>query len=332
MYSEATTHGYNHAVNHLFYGESAAKSFARFNRSGRHTIFHEALATGPAALPSDTWHHIRAQYLAEAFDAHYPTCLEQWREFDADIDAMNPDDELVCWFGNDFFCQVAFMFVLVRLGKIPSRNLSFVSPGGIDDDMYCFGDVPPAEMNDRLQKRTPIQNIDLQQGAIAWHLYAESNPQCLNAVFDGSIDLGPRFANILQLHAQRFPSAIDNLGTLERTILHALRDGAMSFRELFQDVSKKTREYTWGDSQIRNVCWRMATSTPALIEVVPANGQGLNDGRAGLVNTQLMQTAAGHAILDGEFCDVTRPTYWLGGCEMTDECPWRWDPRIRRIL
>ncbi|MBL4632960.1 MAG: hypothetical protein JKY56_03760 [Kofleriaceae bacterium] len=192
-------------MKHLFYGESAALSFSRFNRSPDTVIFHEAMAAGPAVLPSETLHHVRAQYLSSAFDASYESCVDKWRVFDSAITSIQPEDELACWFGNDFFCQIAFIYVLVKLGQTSNRNLSFVSPGSIDDGFYCFGDLPPAEMNDRLQKRIPIAALDLQHAAIAWHLYAEPDPRCLNAVFDGSIDLGPRFARVLELHATAFP-------------------------------------------------------------------------------------------------------------------------------
>ncbi len=316
-------------MNHLFYGESTALSFSRFNRSPGTVIFHEAMATGPAVLPSETLHHVRAQYLAGAFDASYESCLDKWRLFDSEITSLRSEDELVCWFGNDFFCQIAFIYVLVELGQTSNRNLSLVSPGAIDDGFYCFADLPPAEMNDRLQKRVPIAAIDLQHAAIAWHLYADPDPRCLNAVFDGSIDLGQRFARVLELHANRFPRARGKLGITERSILHGLRAGPLLFSELFLDVSQKTRDYTWGDTQIRNLCWRLVMSEPALIEVTD-----LEDGpasRSALTTAHLALTDSGRALLNGELSEYSTEKYWLGGCEMTENSPWCWDPSARRI-
>jgi len=111
--------------------------------------------------------------------------------------------------------------------------------------------------------------------------------------------------------------------------LHGLLGGPLPFSKLFQDVSKKTRDYTWGDSQIRNLCWRLATSTPALINVTELGDEQAT--RSALTRAQLELTSAGRALLDGELSEYSTEKYWLGGCEMTENSPWRWDPSARRI-
>ena len=311
---------------HIFYGDSAADSFACFNKTSKAIVLREALLDGPAALPSESWLSLRAQHLAEAFDGNYEECLDDLQSFEQALARLDREEEVVCWFGRDLFCQIGLIYLLVRLSETPPASLSLACPTGAEDGPYCFGDVAPAEMNDLLVNRRPLDRLNLQHAAIAWHLYADADPRALNGVFDGSIELGPSFAATLELHASRFPWVGDNLGITDRAILMALRDGPLPFSELFREVSKRLRNVTWGDLQVRNICWRLAESEPSLLAV---SGSGARDELA-LANVTL--TPAGQAALQGRCVPIARPEHWIGGCRLQGEAPWRWDSAARRIV
>lgn len=311
---------------HLFYGDSAAESFACFNKVSESIIFREALLCGPAALPSASWREERARHLADAYDADVEECRADLIGFESALQRLSGADELVCWFGRDLFCQVGWIYCLVRLAEFLPMQVSLVCPKETDESVYCFGDLAPAEMNGLLAERVPVERLDFQQAAIAYHLYAAADPRGLNGVFDGSMDVGPRFAAALELHASRFPWLVDGLGTTERKILGALRKGPRPFSELFQEVSQKTREFTWGDLQVRNMCWRLASGPTPLLTLPEGTG------RDSLLGRELCLSTEGQAVIAGErSASVTSP-YWLGGCELSCDSPWRWDPATRRIV
>lgn len=309
---------------HLFYGDAAADAFRRFARSPTIIVLREALLSGPAALPSAAFRELRIQYLASAFEADVATCRDDARRFDDAIAGLDDAEELVCWFGRDLFCQIGLMYTLVRLGAAGIENASLVCPSSAGEDVFCFGDIAPAEMNDLLNKRARLEPLQFQQAAIAWHLYSSDAPHSLNAVFDGSIDVGAPFARALEQHASRFPWTADGLGTTERIILTALREGPLPFSELFQRVTKRTRDITWGDGQVLELCRHLQSCTPALLSrFEPSNGSG---------HLAFDITPEGRAILEGDQLELHRPHHWLGGCELFGRTLWQWDPAARRIV
>jgi hypothetical protein len=311
-------------VVHLFYGDSARDAFSRFNKRGKHIVFREALLAGPAALPSASWNEQRARFLADAYHANYEACLAKGTQFEEELRSLDESEELVCWFGRDLFCQIALIYVLVRLGEIRTSNISLVCPADTNEDVYCFGDVAPAEMNDLLHARVPLETIDFQHAAIAWHFYASDDPECLNAVFDGSIEVGSRFAEALEQHAARFPSTRDGLGVTERAILLSVHQEPAPFSEVFRQVSNRTRHITWGDEQIRNICEQLIHCEPPLLSV--ARDDGKPDVYA--------LTPAGTSALEGadNRPSISRPAHWLGGYEASQGTLWSWDSDARRIV
>ncbi len=302
---------------HLFYGDSANDAFTCFNKRGKRIIFREALLSGPAGLPSPEFSLERAQYLATAYDTSYEECRDDLEKFERELAAVPPEEELVLWFGRDLFCQIALIYILVRLGETRTTNVSLVCPNGSDEDVFCFGDIAPAELNDYLQAREPVRTLDFQHAAIAWHLYASEDAEALNAIFDGSLEVGARFASALEQHAARFPSSRDSLGETQRHILMATQSHAVSFSELFAYVAKRTRHITWGDSQVRGLCEELAACKPALL---------LQEGDT------WQCTPEGTSLMTGERVQVARPPHWLGGCEVSGEPTWLWDADARRIV
>ncbi|MCP4445559.1 MAG: hypothetical protein GY811_09485 [Myxococcales bacterium] len=316
-----------HRVIHLFYGDAAADAFSCFNKAASKIILREALLSGPAALPSETWNDIRSGFLADAFGVKREECLKDLTAFDEQLEGLREEeDEIVCWFGRDLFCQVGLIYTLVRLGEIRTRNISLVCPLSTDEDIYCFGDVAPAEMNDLLQKRIPIDDLKLQQAAIAWHLYASDDPESLNGVFDGSMDVGPGFALALEQHASRFPWANDGLGVTERAVVLAVKNEPLEFSEVFRAVSKRARHITWGDMQIYNICQRMVASDPPLLSFTKS------DEAAALPSGVFALTEAGESVLEGLGGVIERAHHWLGGCELSGVPQWCWDSEARRIV
>ncbi len=316
--------GYPPNVIHLFYGDAAADSFSCFNRASSRIVLREALLSGPAQLPSDAWNDVRSSFLSEAFDASREQCLANLVQFDEALEAIDAEEELVCWFGRDLFCQVGLMYTLVRLGALRLQKIALVCPDSTSEDVFCFGDVAPAEMNDMLQKREPVNHLLFQQAAISWHLYSSDDPQSLNGVLDGSIDVGERFAIALEQHASRFPWTSDHLGATERVILTSLRNEPLEFSELYRVVSKRTRHITWGDTQVHNLCKQLASCQPALLSIQQAGPS------AGMHTFHL--TNEGAKVLQGQGGPVARPHHWLGGCELSGYPMWLWDPSTRRIV
>ena len=311
---------------HLFYGDSAASAFACFHRAQASIVLREAFASGPAALVDEGWPELRAHYLAQEMGASLEGCRRESGAFEAALANLDLDEEVVCWFGRDLFCQIGLIYVLTRLSERRPTTVSLASPAGGAEGPYCFGDIAPAEMNTLLTERQPLNALHFQHAAIAWHLYASADPLCLNSVFDGSLDLGAQFAEALELHASRFPSTIDGLGALERALLTSLRDGPLPFSEVFRLTSQRTKAFRWGDLPWRNLCWQLCQSSPPLLAAPGAHTS------ADLQQVPLALTPEGRAVLLGQSPAPQREAYWLGGCRVTQASPWRWDGSARRVV
>ncbi len=310
---------------HLFYGNATHTRFSKFNRANQVIIYSEVVASGPVTLCQEQWPALRSQHLCDHFDADPKQVLQQQQSLQTALANLDPTEELVCWFGNDLYSQVAMLYLLAELGARGHTHTSIVSPPTSEEACTCFGDVPAAEFNLLLQQRTPVPGIEFQHAAIAWHLYCAPDPRAINAVLDGSIDVGRRFASLLEQHASRFPSTVDKLGVVERSVLSCLAQQSLSFSELFQQVSKRISHFGWSDLQVRNLCWRLCQSRPSLLDIPDAQSA------AQVEHAEITLSSQGKAFLDGEPVAFDSPTYWIGGCELFERS-WQWDAIGRRIV
>lgn len=197
--------------------------------------------------------------------------------------------EMVLWFDEDLFCRVHAAFFAWRF---PDARLSNATGS--------HARRAPDAMREQFARRVP-----LDPGlARAWEAYADADPRAL-------VPLVATFPWIL-LHLERFPHARDGLSAVERAILDALREGSLSFHDLYARVAQQfpASKYGLTDMEVGRLLRQLAP----LVEVEPS-------GRATLLDE-------GREVLEGRGDRVVLAPLdrWLGGVHLTSRASvWRWD-------
>ena len=296
-------------------GDSMLINAKRASLPGEHMAFRESLVSGPV-VPSSDWLTTRARFLATAFREEVLRTSNSLFEQEQALDAAASQDEIVLWFEHDLFCLVHFIYLLNRFRD---RNVSFV---------WCTDPVALREPDDLLllfESRTPATPAVFDIVARAWAAYTSSDPRVIN-------DLLPSMPNDLaflreglRLHASRFPSTRNGLGSVENRLLQLIGGGATDFASLFTAFDANAR-FGFGDTQVLYVLRYLASRPVPVItmtEVAEAPPKAT-----------FAVTPAGHNVLNGAVDDTTvnDPDFWLGGAHVTKENVWRWDELLGKIV
>jgi hypothetical protein len=295
-------------------GDAMAIAAKRAGLPGEHIAFREALVAGPIP-PAGEWLAVRARFLSNGTGEDVLRVSNGLFELDQALNsAAESGDEIVLWFEHDLFCLVNFLYLLQRFRD---RNLSHV---------WCSGFLSERDVDEltRLSgSRAPVTPAMYDIAARAWGAYASPDPRMLNDVITSA---GNEFAFLregLRLHASRFPSVRNGLGSVESRILKLIAAGAVDFKVLFPQFDETGPRFGFGDTQIVDALRMLARRAVPLIN--------LSEGKD---KTTFGITPAGENIMNGTVDDLTvnDPDFWLGGVHVTKENIWRWDEARGEII
>ncbi|HEY2325070.1 MAG TPA: hypothetical protein VGJ82_19590, partial [Thermoanaerobaculia bacterium] len=159
----------------------------------------------------------------------------------------------------------------------------------------------------------------------AWAAYLSDDPRALNRfVRDENRDF-PFLRDGLTLHASRFPSTRNGLGSVEQRILDLITNGSRDFMTLFYDFDAAPPRFGLGDMEIIRVLRVLANLPVPLITMTEESTPQ---------KSLLALTPAAENVLRGEvdYVSVNDPDYWLGGVHLTRDNVWRWDEARREIV
>ena len=283
---------------------------------GEHIAFRESLVSGPV-VPSADWLSTRSHFLASGFREELLRTSNSLFEQEQALAAAAEQDEIVLWFEHDLFCLINFLYLLNRFRD---RNVSFV---------WCSDALALREAADlRLlfESRTPATPAVFDVAARAWGAYTSSDPRLLNDVVASAPNDLPFLRDGLRLHASRFPSLRNGLGSVENRLLTLIAGGVTDFASLFPLFDEKPPRFGFGDAQVLYALRYLASRPVPVItmsevhEVPP--------------KATFTITPAGQNVLGGNVDDTTvnDPDFWLGGVHITKENLWRWDEVRGEIL
>ncbi len=282
---------------------------------GEHIAFRESLVSGPV-VPNDDWLPTRARFLSTAFREELLRTSNHLFEQEQALTAAATQDEIVLWFEHDLFCLVNFLYLLTRFRE---SNVSYV---------WCSDPLAlrePGDLELLFNSRTPATPAVFDVAARAWGAYTSSDPRVLNDAFAPTPNDLPFLREGLRLHATRFPSFTNGLGSVENRLLRLIANGATDFASLFAAFDDKPPRFGFGDSQVLYAL-RYLASRP--VPVITMTEAGEIPPKA-----TFAITPAGEHVLNGSVDDtaVNDPDYWLGGAHVTKENVWRWDEGRREI-
>ncbi|HEX7420937.1 MAG TPA: hypothetical protein VF505_13695 [Thermoanaerobaculia bacterium] len=283
---------------------------------GEHITFRESLVAGPVVATAD-WLSTRAHFLANAFREELLRTSNSLFEQEQALNAAAEQDEIVLWFEHDLFCLVNFLYLLNRFRE---RNVSFI---------WCSDPLALREAADLgllFESRTPATPAVFDIAARAWGAYTSSDPRLLNDAITSTPNDLPFLREGLTLHASRFPSVRNGLGSVENRLLSVIAGGASDFGTLFPLFDEKPPRFGFGDAQVLYVLRYLASRPVPVITMAEAH--------EGPPKATFAITPAGQNVLAGKVDDTTvnDPDFWLGGVHLTKENLWRWDEARGEIL
>ncbi len=253
------------------------------------------LHEGPvrAGLSLEDLSRERAAFIVGAGWGPAEKILQDFQDRDAALRRAGEHDEIVLWFEHDLYDQLQLIQVLDGLAGLRGPQISLVC------EAEYLGSMQPGRAAELFGLRNPLVRRHFQEAQAAWAAFRSETPQAIERVSTSSL---PFLSAALRRHFEEFPWTTDGLSRTERQVLEALRDGPLSFAQIF----RKTREEPafLGDAVLAWHLERLA--------------------KEGLV------------IRRGESWAVTgsprkqRVPRWLGGYEVKDEAL-RWDPALARL-
>lgn len=302
---------------HLHNGDVTASLAKRAGIAGEHVAFRETLTSGP--VPSDLSTHeaieTRARFLSSEYDQNLLRARNALIEQGEMIARVASHDEVVLWFEHDLFCFVNFVYLLQRLAGARVSAVWVAEPIGTRNE---------AQIPLLFDSREAVTPSMLALSRDVWRAYTSSNPVLLNAFLEQDSYDFPFLRDAVTLHASRFPSVRNGLGTVENRLLDLIAGGAGDFMALFARFDPGPR-YGFGDAEVLRLLRAIAWCAVPLITMTEADA----------ANKALVAiTPAGENVLSGavDATTVNDPDTWLGGAHVTKETLWRWDERAHRII
>lgn len=296
---------------HIHNGESVLTVARRANLPGEHTAFRDTLVVGP--IPPSDWIETRARFLSESYGEKLLRVRNELLQQQRVIDAAAGHDEVVLWFEHDLFCLVNFLYLLAKLAA--HRRLTAVwseQPIGGRDE---------GELELLFESRRAVTPHMLAAAQRGWTAYAAPDPLSLNLLLAEESDL-PFLRSGLALHAARFPSTRNGLGSIESRSLEIVANGANDFAKIFDLFNTDEPRYGLGDAQLYRILWSLANVATPMLAMTKRESDTATKALFAL-------TPAGERVLanEADYLDLNGTDFWLGGAHLTNGKVWRWDGR-----
>lgn len=289
---------------HIHNGDVVAAFARRSGIPGEHVAYRESLVIGPV-VPGDDWIENRAHALAETDELlRVRTSLLEQEQM---LDAAPEQGEIVLWFEHDLYCLVHLVYLLQRFAD---ARVSVV---------WC--PEPLSENDERglhllFESRAAATPSMVALARETWAAYTSPDPTALNDLIARDTRDFPFLREGLTLHASRFPSTRNGLGSIEQQALELIAAGTPDWMALFDQLNARVPRFGFGDTAVFATMKSIANAPVPLMTIT---GE--------VPKAMVAITPAGENVLRGEVDDlaVNDPDRWLGGVHLTKENVWRWD-------
>ncbi len=286
----------------------------RMGIPGEHMPFRETLVIGP--IPSEEkWIEVRARFLSGRYGEELLRSSNAVFQQQQAIAAAASQDDVVLWFEHDLFCLVNLLYLLRRFEKAS----------------LIWSPDPLAECEEQtlaklFESRQPVTPAMRDAARAAWKVYASSDARALNALISADNRDFRFLREGLQLHASRFPSTRNGLGSVENRLLQLIAGGATEFGALFAAFDPDPPRYGFGDAEVLAALRDLAKRAVPLITMTEAEGMP--------PKAILGLTAEGENVMNGSVDDLTinPPNGWLGGVHLSPQQLFRWDEKKQKVV
>lgn len=309
---------------HVTNGDAVSAVITAAGIPGTISVWGDILHQGP--VPEGQSHDqlcaVRARYVADKGYAAYEDASTYLRQAQGALDRPTYD-ELVLWYEHDLFDQLNLIQVLDRLAEherqVPRSLISIDGfPGHAK--FHGMGELSAAELATLFPERRPITPEQVALARQAWAAFRSPTPDALERFVTTDTSALPFLGPALMRHLEEFPSERNGLSRTEQQLLELAEPRPISIVDAFRGNAGRERWFFIGDSSFWTVVVRLATSTPALldVEIIEASNQALPHGTITI-------TDIGRDVMNGcadsiALCGIER---WLGGVHLTASQPFR---------
>jgi hypothetical protein len=292
---------------HIHNGDVVAMLARRIDIPGEHVAYRESLVTGPV-VPGEEWIETRARALAERYAEDLLRTRTSLLEQEQFLDAAPAQGEIVLWFEHDLYCLIHLVHLLQRFGDAARLTLVWCPKPLSEND--------ERELHLLFESRAAVPPSMVRVAREVWRAYTSPDPTALNAWLERDTPELPFLREALTLHASRFPSTFNGLGTLEQRSLELVAAGTSDFGALFDNLAARLPRFGFGDSEVWQTLQTISWCAVPLLTLTGAPPKAI-----------LTITPAGENVLRGEVDNlaVNDPNHWLGGVHLTKENVWRFD-------
>lgn len=315
---------------HLVNGECTAHTLRQANVPGRIESADDILMEGPARnrLKGEADLEQRADFLDARWEIPRADYLAGFRRRRELLDQAVAEDEAVLWFENDVFCQINYLDALSWLAEATqaSANLTLVRPS-----QDRLGNLSADRLARLFTERTSVRNDLLHFAHDVWGRLTQDDPVALaDLVQQHDFQLWPELRPGLRAQLARLPATHTGLGQIETVMLEAVAGGAATFEDVFAQVCQRASIYGVSDMQVIRYALDLAQPDAPLLSITSSNGApslAEPNWRA----WRIALTPLGTSILQGDddYMRIATVERWVGGTQVTGQCPWRWDGQLR---
>jgi hypothetical protein len=337
---------------HITNGDCAAATLRQF-LTDPVTVTTDVLHDGPAPdVDLDTWHELRARFLAGSYQAAFEATRDSLAQWDRDVVQPDRYDEIMLWFEHDLFDQLLLIRtvdLLVRLkpeatGGVPHSSAasgfsrSRVSLICIDrfpgvERFIGLGQLDAKQLASLVETRQPVTGEQYATATEAWAAFRASDPGDLVAFARRPSTSLPFLGAALKRLLEEYPSTVNGLSRTANAALHELDAGPRSGHDLFVATQAREARPFMGDWGFFDILRQLADGPVPLVTIVPPEAGSDTTARPphDLRPHTIAITATGRDVLAGrsDAVAINGLDVWRGGVHLVasrgGRSPWRWD-------
>jgi len=286
-------------------------------------LLHEGPVPGGKSLGELS--AIRAAFISQAGYAEAHHVNGQFLERDRQLVRYSDYQQVVLWFEHDLYDQLQ----LIQLLDWFHRQANIAT----DLQLICvnkhLGHHKPAEFPRLESFSRAVSPNQSMLASESWRAFTADSPLALNQLIGAAFSELPLLKPALQRLMMEYPASDSGLPLTESLILQCLQQGSLSPATLFAAYTKREVDEFLGDSPFFKRLNQMAYCEKPLVDYA------IDEPLAYPPNRQqsITITPYGHAVLAGQhdWFDDNTLTRWIGGCLVSPDNRWRYNPVSRMV-
>jgi hypothetical protein len=302
---------------HIVNGDVVGEKIKGLN--GDILVWREMYDFGPLTLDISKENLIkkRADFFEEKLNIPSSLFMSTCQKQNRLLQDLSRTTEITLWFEHDKYDQTMLMYLLYELSSNGFKNLFMVTvdkPIGMER-CYALGELSAQQLHERYHtNRQPLTNEQIHEAISGWKAYNSANVNDLEKWIREESHHLPHLLTMFTCHRSYFPNEKSGLNEVEWLSLQALQTGASLFRELFENISKKSEYDGLSDFHFAAILNELMQGEHPLL-----NSDGpLPNYNQPESNSKVKITSYGLDVLNGKRnrVDLIGINWWVGGVHL----------------